>query len=102
MHFTHVECTPLWLMVHVSSQCKVYVSIQYCFPGGSAVKGTPAVQEMQVPPLGREGPLKKEMATHSSILAWKIPQTEEPGGLPSMGLQSQMQLSDFPLQPHEL
>ena len=49
---------------------------------------------MQVPPLGREGPLKKEMATHSSILAWKIPQTEEPGGLPSMGLQSQMQLSD--------
>ena len=49
---------------------------------------------MQVPSLGREGPLKKEMATHSSILAWKIPQTEEPGGLPSMGLQSQMRLSD--------
>ena len=37
--------------------------------------------EMQVPPLGGEGPLEREMATHSSILAWRIPWTEEPGGL---------------------
>ena len=37
--------------------------------------------------LGREDPLEKEMATHSSILAWRIPWTEEPGGLQSMGLQ---------------
>ena len=40
---------------------------------------------MHVPPLGREGPLEKGMATHSSILAWRIPWTEEPGGLQSMG-----------------
>ena len=38
-------------------------------------------QEVWVPSLGREGPLEKAMATHSSILAWKIPWTEEPGGL---------------------
>ena len=54
--------------------------------GGSVVKNLPAAQEMQVPSLGQEDPLKKEMATHSSILAWKIPWTEEPGGQQSMGL----------------
>ena len=43
---------------------------------------------MQVRSLGWEDPLEKEMATHSSILAWKIPWTEEPGRLQSMGLQS--------------
>ena len=45
------------------------------------------MQEMQVRSLGWEDPLEKEMATHSSILAWKIPWTEEPGGLESMGSQ---------------
>ena len=45
------------------------------------------MQETQVQSLGHEGPLEKEMATRSSILAWKIPQTEKPGGLQSMGLQ---------------
>ena len=44
-------------------------------------------QGMQVGSLGREDPLLQEMATHSSILAWKIPWAEEPGGLQSMGLQ---------------
>ena len=48
---------------------------------GSAVKKLPAVQETQVPSLGQEDPLEKEMATHSTILAWRIPWTEEPGGL---------------------
>ena len=51
------------------------------------VKNPPANQEMQVPSLGQEGPLEKETATHSSILAWEIPWTEEPGGLWSMRLQ---------------
>ena len=51
------------------------------FPGGSVVKNVPAVQETQVSPLVREDPLEKEMATHSSILAWEIPWTEEPGRL---------------------
>ena len=54
------------------------------------VKNLPAMQEtqeMQVPSLGQEYPLEKEMATHSSTLAWEIPWTEEPGGLQSKGLQ---------------
>ena len=51
------------------------------------VKPLPAVQETWVRSLGQEDPLEKEMATHSSILAQKIPWTEEPGGLQSMGSQ---------------
>ena len=51
------------------------------------VKNLPEVQETRVRSLGWEDPLEKEMATHSSILAWKISWTEEPGGLQSMGLQ---------------
>ena len=51
------------------------------------VKHLPIMQETQVRSLGREDPLEKETATHSSILAWKIPWTEEPGRLQSMGWQ---------------
>ena len=51
------------------------------------VKNAPAMQEMQVQSLGQEDPLEKEMATHSRMLAWEIPWTEEPGGLWSMGSQ---------------
>ena len=51
------------------------------------VKNLPARHETQVQSLGWEDPLEKGMATHSSILAWKIPWTEEPGGLQSMELQ---------------
>ena len=51
------------------------------------VKHLPAMQETWVRPLGLEDPLEKEMATHSSTLAWKIPQTEEPSWLQSMGSQ---------------
>ena len=49
------------------------------------VKNPPAVQETWVRSLGQEDPLEKEMATHSSILAWEVPRTEEPGRLQSMG-----------------
>ena len=52
------------------------------------VENLPAMQETWVQSLGQEEPLEEEMATHSSILAWRIPWTEEPGGLQSMGLQS--------------
>ena len=45
------------------------------------VKNLPAIQENQVQSLGREDPLEKRMATHSSVLTWRIPWTEEPGGL---------------------
>ena len=51
------------------------------------VKNLPAMQETWVWPLGREDPLEEGMATHSSILAWRIPWTEEPCGLQSIGLQ---------------
>ena len=56
------------------------------FPSDSVVKSLP-IQEMRIQSLGGEDPLEKEMATHSSIPAWRIPWTEEPGGLHSMGLQ---------------
>ena len=51
------------------------------------VKHLPTMRETQAQSLGKEDPLEKEMATHSSTLAWKIPWTEEPGRLQSMGLQ---------------
>ena len=51
------------------------------------IKNLPAVQETCVQSLGQEDPLEKGMATHSSILAWRIPWTEKPGGLQSMGFQ---------------
>ena len=60
------------------------------FPGKGIlhpVKNLTTMQETQVQYLDREDPLEKEMATHSSILAWRIPWTEEPGGLQSMGSQ---------------
>ena len=59
------------------------------------VRNLPAVQETWVSSLGREDPLEKEIATHSSILGWRIPWTEEPGGLQSHGVaNSQTKLSD--------
>ena len=51
------------------------------------IKNLPVLQEKPVQSLGQEDPLEKDLATHSSILAWRIPWTEEPGGLHSMGLQ---------------
>ena len=59
------------------------------------VKHLPAMQETQVRSLSWEDALEKEMATHSSVLAWRIPWTEEPGGLQSTGSQSRTGLSDF-------
>ena len=65
------------------------------FPGGSVAKNLPSKQETGVQTLSWEDPLKKEMATYSSILAWEIPWTKEPGRLQSMGLQkSQIGLSN--------
>ena len=75
-------------MVHVLKQLET-------FPGGSAIKNLPAMQKTQVQSLCQEDPLKKEMATHSSILAWEILWTEEPGGVPVHGVtKTQTQLSD--------
>ena len=64
-------------------------------PGDSVVKNPPAMQETRGLSLGWEDPLEKEMATHSSILAWEIPWTQEPGRLQFMRSQkSQTRLSD--------
>ena len=66
------------------------VDCSMAFPSGPAVKNPPAMQEPQetwVQFLGQEDPLEDGMATHSSILAWRIPGTEEPGGLQSVGSQ---------------
>ena len=57
------------------------------FPEGSVVKNLPAMQEARIRSLAQEDPVKKEMATHSNILAWEIAWTEEPGGLQSIKLQ---------------
>ena len=63
----------------------MFIMVKYFY--GSVVKNPSAKQEMQVQSLGQEDPLEKEMATHFSIFAWKIPWTEEPGSLQSMGSQ---------------
>ena len=67
----------------------------WAFLVAQLVKNLPAVRETWVQSLGWEDLLEKEMATHSSILAWEIPWTEEPGGLQSMGSQkSRTQLNN--------
>ena len=63
---------------------RYYLKGQLGFPSGSAVKNLPAIQETWVRSLSGEDPLKEGMAAHSNILAWRIPGTEEPGGLQSM------------------
>ena len=55
------------------------------FPGGSVVKNLPAMQETWIQSLSQEDLLEKEMATHSSVLTWRIPGMGEPGGLPLWG-----------------
>ena len=77
-----------------------WASFSTCYRG-SAVKNPPVnaedLQEMRVQSLGWKDPLEQEMATHSNILAWEIPRTEEPGRLQSMGLQKE---SDTTEQSH--
>ena len=78
-HLFSMHITSFW-----SSPCPTLTRASLV---AQSVKDLPAVQETWVQSLGWEDPLEKEMATHSSILAWKISWTEEPGGLQSMGLQ---------------
>ena len=67
--------------------CLVLFSPILGFPGDSVAKSPPDMQEIQVQFLGLENPLEKEMVTHSSMLVWRIPWTEEPGRLQSTGSQ---------------
>ena len=71
------------------------VMSNFCDPLAQTIKASMCNVETCVRSLGQKDPLEKEMATHSSTLAWKIPWMEEPGGLQSMGLQSQTGLSGF-------
>ena len=74
---------------------RVFDVIALCSLVAQRIKNLPAMPETRVQSLGWEDPLEKEMATHSSILAWRIPWTEEPGGLQSTGSQSRTRLSEF-------
>ena len=66
------------------------------------VKNLPAMRETRVQSLGQEDSLEKRMATHSSVLAWEIPWTEEPGGLQFVGSQSQTRLTNTHVYPHNI
>ena len=72
----------IWFCIFFSATSLSWTSLV-----APAIKNLPAMRETQVQSLGREDPLEKAMATHSSILAWRIPWTEEPGRLQSTGLQ---------------
>ena len=78
--YTPISCIQVWLSLMFIKG----------FPSGSVVKNPCGMQEMKemwVRSLGREDPLEQEMTTHSSFLVWRIPLTEEAGGLQSMGSQ---------------
>ena len=70
-----------------SYQINKYACFKLSFPGGWVGKNVPVMQEVRVQSLGQEDPLEKEMETHYSILAQRIPWTEEPGGLQPMESQ---------------
>ena len=78
----------LWWSVWLQSALLFQASLV-----AQVVKSLPEMQETRVQSLGREDPLEKGMATHSSTLAWRIPWTEEPSGLQSMGFSSSLWLS---------
>ena len=80
------KCEALEVLVLIVSY-----SLNWASPVAQTVKNLPAIQETWVQSLGWEDPLEKGIATHSSILAWRIPWIEEPGRLESMGLQREGQ-----------
>ena len=85
---TKTLCNQIYIYKHTHTMCRDFLVAQ-------KVRSPPAMQETWVQSLGQEDPLEKEVATHSSILAWEIPWTEEPDTLQSMGLQkSQTGLSN--------
>ena len=85
--YTYGERHRLYLYVPTYLHLSPYIYLPRASLIAQSVKNLPARKETQVRFLGREDPLEKEMATHSSVIARRIPRTEEPGGLQSMGLQ---------------
>ena len=84
--WSYVKTWTSFLANPINTRIKSVIEKQVGSPAQS-VKNLHAMQEIRVRSLGQEGPLEKGMATHSSILAWRIPWTVEPGGLQSMGSQ---------------
>ena len=83
-----MEIRTYWgFLIYIYIFLNTYAHIHMGFSGGSALKNPPPMQEMQVQSLDQEDPLEKKTATHSSILAWRIPSTENSGRLQSMGSQ---------------
>ena len=74
-------------MIFISWMFIIRYGKNVSFPGGSVLNNLPAIQDALVWSLGQKDPLEEKMATHSSILAWKIPRTEEPGVLQFIGMQ---------------
>ena len=73
-------------MFNISNRPNMFnTSLSHSLSASHAAQNLPAMQETRVRSLGQEDPLEEEMATHSSLLAWRIPWTEEPGGIQSMG-----------------
>ena len=78
------------VFIEVKRELELWIKARQYFPGGSVVTNPPTKQEpreMQAQSSDQEGPLEEETATHSGILAWRIPWAEEPGRLQSMGSQ---------------
>ena len=87
----HFLLQDIYIYTHTHTYIHTYIQASLVI---QIVKNVPAMQETQVRSLGQEDPLEKGMAIHSSILAWRIPWTEEPGGLQTMGLQSHTRLNN--------
>ena len=81
-------------LVQVMGPLKTKAISLVAFPGATMGKNPPAMQKTWVQSLGWDDPLEKEMVTHSSILVWRIPRTEEPGRLQSMGSQESRKRHD--------
>ena len=87
--FFFLHSPPPLLKTLLLEKCSQLYFFSSAFSLDQTEKNLPAMQETQVRSLGWDNPLEKRMAIHSSILTWKIPWTEESGGLESTGLQSQ-------------
>ena len=79
-------CDVKWFALEINQDHSVIYEIASKYFVAQLVKNPPAMRETWVQSLGWEDPLEEGMATHSNILAWRIPWTEQPGGLQSMGL----------------
>ena len=84
------------ISIRLEEMNNALIKLTFGFPAAQMVKHLPAIRETQLRSLGWEDPPEKGMATHSSIIAWRIPWTEEPGGLQSMEVtKSRTLVSDF-------